>query len=369
MKTAGEDVVSFGAGEPDFPTPEPIRRAAAEALEGGQTRYTPSAGTAALREAIAAKLLREDGLTYAPGQIVAACGAKQALYETFQVLLGPGDEAIVIAPYWMTYADQIRLAGGAPIVVPTSAEYGFVPDPERVRSAITPRTRVLIVNSPSNPAGAVIPETVAHELARIAEDAGLWIVSDEIYKRLVYDGARATSMATLAPDRTVTINGASKAFAMTGWRIGFAAAPLEVARAIANLQDQVTSNPTSFAQAGAVRAFADAALDAEVERMRAEFQARRDLIVAALNEIEGVACPTPEGAFYVLPDVRALLRAGEDDAGLAAALLAEAKVAVVPGGVFGAPGHIRLSYATSRDEIERGVARIAAFARRAEAGA
>ncbi len=364
MKAEGIDVVSFGAGEPDFNTPEPIRAAAHEALESGMTKYTPSAGIPALREAIARKLLRENGLAYPPAGIVVSCGAKHSLYNAFQVLLDPGDEVILLAPYWMTYADGVRLAGGVPRAVATRGEDGFVPTMAALAAAIGPRTKAIVVNSPSNPTGALLPDETLREIAELALRHGLWIVADEIYERIVYGGAKAPSIAALAPEvqrQTVTIGGCSKTYAMTGWRIGFAAAPEPVAKAMSTLQDSVTSNPTSFAQAGAAVAFD--LPESAVEAMRAEFEARRDLIVGLLNAVPGFACTTPGGAFYAFPNVEGALRPGEDDLAFTDALLAEARVAVVPGGVFEGPGHIRLSYATGRETIERGVERIARFVR------
>jgi aspartate aminotransferase len=366
MKAEGIDVISFAAGEPDFDTPSPIVRAAVEALEGGFTKYTPSAGIPALREAISAKLLHENDVRYSPEQIVVSCGAKHSIYNTMQVLVDPGDEVILFAPYWMTYADQVRLAGGVPVVVYTDPESAFVPTYEQIRERITPRTKAILVNSPSNPTGALYPRQTLKDIAALALRFGLWIVSDEIYERLVYGGERATSIGSLGSDvleRTITINGCSKTYSMTGWRIGFAAAPKPIAAAMSNFQDQVTSNPTSFAQVGAVEAFK---LPAEaVEAMRAEFEARRDLIVRRLREIPGVRIPEPKGAFYAFPDFSAFL--GEKlatDGDLASYLLSEAKVATVPGAVFEGPGHIRLTYATGRRDIEEGVARIADALRR-----
>jgi aspartate aminotransferase len=359
LKAAGVDVVSFGAGEPDFNTPEPICRAAIEALEAGFTKYTPSSGIPALKDAIVQKLGRENNVKATPGQIVVSCGAKHSLYNTCQVLLNPGDEVILLAPYWMTYADQIRLAGGVPVVVSTLASEGFVPDLDQVRSAITPKTKAILVNSPSNPTGAVLPRETLKGLAMLALRHDLWLISDEIYERLVY-GVKAESFAALSEDvaeRTITIGGVSKTYAMTGWRIGFAMAPELIAKAMSNFQDQVTSNPNSFAQKGAVVAFnlpADS-----VEAMRAEFEARRDLILSELRAIPNVVVPTPGGAFYAFPDVSAYLGGKyKTDLDLADFLLEEAKVAVVPGSVFEGPGHIRLSYATSRENIEKGVRRI-----------
>ncbi|MGV3614539.1 MAG: pyridoxal phosphate-dependent aminotransferase [Fimbriimonas sp.] len=360
LKAEGIDVVSFGAGEPDFNTPEPIQEAAIAAMRAGMTKYTPSSGTKDLKEAIAAKLERENGLKYSPDQIVVGCGAKHSVYNTMQILVNPGDEVILIAPYWMTYADQIRLAGGVPVVIHTTGENDFVPTYDQLREAISPRTKAIILNTPSNPTGAAIPRETLKEIAALALRHDFWIVADEIYERLVY-GYEHTSIGTLGRevfDRTITINGVSKTYAMTGWRIGFAAAPLAVAKAMSNLQDQMTSNPTSFAQAGAVAAYGMP--PESVETMRAEFEARRDLIVGLLRGIPGVKVSEPKGAFYAFPDFSHYI--GErfaSDADLATYLLEKAYVATVPGSVFEGVGHLRLSYAASRKDIERGVARIA----------
>ncbi len=361
MKAEGIDVVSFGAGEPDFNTPQPICDAAIEAINQGFTKYTPSAGIPALRKAISEKLSRENGLTYSNDQIIVSCGAKHSVYNTVQVLIDPGDEVILIAPYWMTYADQILLAGGVPVIVQASAENGFVPDYDQLKAAVSSKTKAILVNSPSNPTGAVLPRETLKEIAALALRHDLWIISDEIYEHLIYDGEKHTALASLGSDvydRTITINGCSKSYAMTGWRVGYAAAPLAVAKAMSNFQDQVTSNPTSFAQRGAVIALGLPATS--MEAMRVEFEARRDLIHQLLTAIPGVKMLKPKGAFYAFPDISAYL--GPDlksDVDLATYLLDEAKVAVVPGSVFQGFGHIRLSYATSRADIEKGVARIA----------
>ncbi len=361
MKAEGIDVVSFGAGEPDFNTPKPICDAAISAIEKGFTKYTPSAGIPALRKAISEKLERENGLTYAPNQVIVSCGAKHSVYNTVQVLINPGDEVILIAPYWMTYADQIQLAGGIPVIVHASADSGFVPEIEQLKAAVTSKTKAILINSPSNPSGAVLPLETLTAIAEMAVNKGLWIIADEIYEHLIYDGLKHIAIASLGKevfDRTITINGCSKSYAMTGWRIGYAAAPLDVATAMSNFQDQVTSNPTSFAQYGAV-----VALNLppnSIEEMRNEFQARRDLIHRLVTAIPNVKMLKPKGAFYALPDISAYI-GGElkSDVELAAYLLDEAKVAVVPGSVFQGVGHIRLSYAISRADIEKGVARIA----------
>lgn len=360
MRAQGLDVVSFAAGEPDFNTPDVICEATIDAIRAGKTKYTPSAGIPALRQAIAAKLERENGIKVAPEQVVASCGAKHSLYNTMQVLVDPGDEVILIAPYWMTYADQIRLAGGVPVVVRTLAEQGFVPAYDAIRAAITPKTKAIVLNSPSNPSGAVLPRETIKEIAALALRHGLYVIADEIYERLIY-GATHVSIASLGADiadQTITIGGWSKTYSMTGWRIGFAAAPTPIAKAMSNFQDQVTSNPTSFVQNGAI-----AALNMppeEIEPMRAEFESRRDLIVSLLKAIPGVAIEPPKGAFYVLPDVSAHLGGRfADDLALVEYLLETAHVACIPGTVFEAPGHIRLSYAASPADIRRGVARIA----------
>jgi aspartate aminotransferase len=361
MKAAGIDVVSFAAGEPDFNTPSAVIDEAITALRAGFTKYTPSAGTPDLKKAIVAKLERDNGLKYRADQIVVSCGAKHSVFNTMQVLLDPGDEVILIAPYWMTYAEQVMLAGGVPRVVHTTLEAGFVPTYDQLREAVSPRTKAILVNSPCNPTGAVFPHQTLKEIAALALRHGLWIVSDEIYEKLVYGGVRHESMAGLGAnvqEQTITINGCSKTYAMTGWRIGFAAAPGPVAKAMSNFQDQVTSNPTSFAQKGAIVAFGLPPED--VEAMRKEFEARRDLVVSLLRQIPGLRVPEPRGAFYVLPDASAYLT-GEmkTDVDLADYLLREANVATIPGSVFEGAGHLRLSYAASRADIERGVARIA----------
>lgn len=356
MRADGIDVISFGAGEPDFNTPKPICDAAKEAIDSGFTKYTPSAGIKELKEAICGKLSRENNLTYSPDQVIVSCGAKHSIFNALQVLVDPGDEVILIAPYWMTYADQIQLAGGVPKVVYTSAENGFVPELDQIKEAISERTKAILINSPSNPTGGVLSDEILAGIAELSQKHGFWVISDEIYERLVY-GVTPRSFATYGTeDRTITVGGCSKSYAMTGWRIGFAACPLAVAKAMSNFQDQVTSNPTSFAQRGAVVAFN---LPSEnVEAMRVEFEARRDLIVGLLAAIPGVKIQPPKGAFYAFPDVSACLRTGETDIELAQYLLDEAHVAVVPGSVFEGKGHIRLSYATSRKNIEEGVRRI-----------
>jgi aspartate aminotransferase len=360
MKAQGLDVISFGAGEPDFNTPEPICRAAIDAIGKGKTKYTPTAGIAELREAAAEKLFRENGVKVAPDQIVVSCGAKHSLFNALMCLVDPGDEVLLPTPCWMTYGEQIRLAGGIPVPVLSRVEDGFVPRIEDLESAVTSKTRALVMNSPCNPTGAVFPRQTIKDIMALAIRRGLWVISDEIYEKLIYDGDCHTSPASLsqgALERTVTVQGCSKSFAMTGWRIGYAAAPLEVVRAMSNLQDQVTSNPTSFAQYGALAALQMPA--GQVEDMRREFEARRDLLVERLNAIPGLDVPKPRGAFYALTNVRGFLQGQiRDDVELASFLLEKAHVAVIPGSVFGGEGCLRLSYATSQENIRRGVERI-----------
>lgn len=356
LKAEGKDVISFGVGEPDFDTPSVVVEAAIRSLHDGFTKYTPTPGIPALREAVAARLRAENGVSVTSDQIIVSSGAKQSLYNSMMTLLNPGDEVIVFAPYWMTYLDQIVLAGGVPVIVSATSDSGFIPGQEDINAAITPRTRAIVVNSPSNPTGAVFPESLLRWIGELAVKNELWLISDEIYEKLIYD-AKHLSLASLSKDvadRTITITGCSKTYAMTGWRIGFAAAPLPVAKAMSNLQDQVSSNATSFAQVGALAAIQ---MDhAVIDDMVLEFRARRDLIVKRLNGIDGVTVSTPSGAFYVLPDTSDFFDGNDEE--LADFLLREALVATVPGGVFGCPGHIRLSYAASRKDIEVGTDRI-----------
>jgi aspartate aminotransferase len=358
MKASGIDVITLSVGEPDFNTPDPICEAAIAAIRKGHTKYTASAGIPELRAAIAEHLRSFNGIAADPSEVIVSCGAKQSVYQTLQVLINPGDEVILFAPYWMTYRDQVNLAGGTVVEVATSAANGFAPSIDDLRAAITDRTRAIIVNSPSNPTGGVYSRQVMKEIAAVALRHGLWVISDEIYEHLIYEGER-TSMAALGKEiaeQTITISGFSKTYSMTGWRVGYAHAPKPVATALSNLQDQVTSNPTSFAQYGALQALQTPA--EEIAAMRESFRVRRDLMVKALRQIPGVSVDVPAGAFYAFPDFSAFLSESCDDVQLVNKLLEEAGVATVPGSVFSGPGHIRLSYAVSPDEIERGVARI-----------
>lgn len=367
MKAAGVDVIGFGAGEPDFNTPEPIRRRAEEAIEAGVTKYTPSSGTIELRKAICEKLDRENGIQYTPDQVIVSCGAKHTLYNIFLTMLEDGDEVIVPAPFWVSYTEQIMMAGGKPVILPTGPEQSFKITPRQLAEAITPRTVAFLLNSPSNPTGMVYtPDEIRALAAVLAEHPGVTIVSDEIYEKLIYGGAEHLSIASISPaikERTLTVNGMSKTFAMTGWRVGYCAGPKEFIAAMGRLQSHSTSNPTSFCQSAAVAALRDVA--SEVETMRKAFDERRQYMLKRFAEIEGVNCPEPLGAFYVFPDVSALYErvgvSGSMD--FCDRLLNDAKVACVPGAPFGEDRCIRLSYACSMENIKKGLDRIQEFAK------
>lgn len=359
MRAEGIDVISFAAGEPDFKTPDAICDVAIEAMRGGFTKYTAGRGIMELREVIADKLRRENGIKVAPSEVMVSCGAKHALFNALMSLVDPGDEVIIIGPYWMTYAEQVSVAGGIPVVVHTTAESEFVPSYEAVAAKITERTKLMMLCSPNNPTGAVWPRQTFKELGMLALRHGIWILSDEVYEKLIYEGEHV-SPAGLSEElaaQTVTISSCSKTYAMTGWRIGFAAGPKNAIDAMAAMQDQI-SHPTSFAMKGAVAAYKmdDTALDA----MREEFRARRDLMHRLVTAIPGVKAHLPKGAFYIFADFSEVIAgrfAGDQE--LAEFLLQEAHVAAIPGGVFEAPGYIRFSYAASREDIERGIGRVA----------
>lgn len=368
MAAEGIDVVGFGAGEPDFDTPVHIRDAAKEALDRGMTRYTPAEGMLDLRKAIAEKFERENGLRYEPSQIVVSNGAKQSLFNAFMAILDPGDEVLIPSPYWVSYPELVSLAGGVPVLVPTDESEGFRIDAGRLAQAVTPGTRAIVINNPCNPTGAVYSRENLAEIARLAADRDLVVISDEIYEKLCYTPGPAVSIAALGPDmieRTIVINGASKAFAMTGWRIGYAAAPLPVAKAMGGLQSHITSNPNSMAQYAAARALRGP--QESVLAMAAEFRRRRDYIADRIGSIPGLSCVRPDGAFYVMMNIggaigrrwQGRLIAGSMD--FCEALLEAQKVAVVPGCAFGSDRHVRLSYAASMNDIERGMDRISAF--------
>ena len=369
LRAAGAPVIGFGAGEPDFPTPDFIVAAAvAAATDPKSHRYSPAAGQPALREAIAAKTLRDSGFEVEPKQVLVSNGGKQALYNTFATLLDPGDEVLLPSPYWTTYPESIALAGGVPVVVPTDETTGYRTNVAQLEEYVTEKTKLLVFVSPSNPTGAVYSPAEVEAIGQWAADRGLWVVTDEIYEHLVYGEAEFSSMPALAPDlqdRCVVVNGVAKTYAMTGWRVGWLIGPTDVVKAATNLQSHATSNVCNVAQAAALAAVTgDLAVVAE---MRAAFDRRRQLIVGMLNQISGVECPMPEGAFYAYPSVKGLLNreiAGHTATStteLAEIILEEAEVAVVPGEAFGTPGYLRLSYALGDEDIETGVARIAAL--------
>ncbi len=351
LQRSGIDVLSMAAGEPDFDTPPHVVAAAKAAIDAGKTRYTQVQGIPELREAIAAKLERENGLSYTPDQVTVGNGGKQSLFNAFFALLDPGDEVLIPAPYWVSYPEMVRFAGGVPVAVQTRPEDGYGLDVEALRSAITPRTRMIVLNSPGNPTGAVFPEATLRSVAELAQEHDLSILTDEMYEHIIYD-RQHVSIARFAPEHTLTVNGASKAYAMTGWRIGYAAGPLPLVRAMNAIQGQSTSNASSVSQWAAAAAIADSR--AFIAMARGKFQERRDRIVAGLNAI-GLPTPTPDGAFYVLADTS---RIHPDELEATRIILDDAKVAVVPGTDFLAPGRVRLSYATSLEQIERVLERL-----------
>lgn len=370
LRAGGRDIIALSAGEPDFATPEHIREAAKAAIDAGHTRYTAVDGMAALKRAVAAKFQRENGLSYSEAQISVGTGGKQVLFNALMATLDPGDEVVIPAPYWVSYPDIVRLADATPVVVPTSPQNGFRLRPEALEAAITPRTKWLILNSPSNPTGAALSQDDLAALAAVLErHPQVWVLADDIYEHLTYDGFVFATIARVAPalqDRTLIVNGVSKAYAMTGWRLGYGAGPVELIRAMARLQSQSTSNPSTISQWAAL-----AALEGPQDFLpgfRATFQRRRDLVVAALNAIPGISCPVPQGAFYVYPDISGLMgrrsaggRVIATDEDFVTALLEEAGVAVVFGAAFGLSPHFRISYAASDDMLREACNRIAGF--------
>jgi aspartate aminotransferase len=366
LKAAGRPVIGFGAGEPDFPTPDYIVEAAQRAcVQPRFHKYTPAAGLPELREAIAAKTARDSGLVASASQVLVTNGGKHAVYQAFATLLDPGDEVLLPTPYWTTYPEAITLAGGVPVLVLTDETSGYRVTVEQLEASCTPRTKVLLFVSPSNPTGAVYPSEQVAEIGRWAADRGLWVITDEIYEHLVYGDARFVSMPVVAPqltDTCVVLNGVAKTYAMTGWRVGWMIGPADVVKAAINLQSHVTSNVCNVAQAAALAAVSGDL--SAVAQMRTAFDRRRKVMASMLNEVPGVVCPVPEGAFYCYPSVRGVL--GRDIAGqrpqtssqLAELLLDEADVAVVPGEAFGTEGYFRLSCALGDADLEEGVARI-----------
>ena len=367
MAAQGIDVVDFSSGEPDFDTPEPVKAAAEAAIRAGFTKYTPSSGIDELRQAIIDKLHTELGLRYEKSQILVSCGAKHSLYNLAEALLEQGDEIIIPTPYWVSYADQALLNDATPVLLPTREDQGYAINPDELQRLVTPRTKAIIVNSPCNPTGATYDKRTLEAIAEIALKHKILIISDEIYEKVLYDGATHLSIATLSPEvaaQTVIINGVSKAYAMTGWRIGYAAGPKDLLTAMANIQSQSTSNPCSISQKAAVAALRVG--NPFTEKMVAEFDRRRKVMVERLNAIPGVSCRLPGGAFYAFPNIRGVLgRRGptgvvDSPTAFANYLLKDAHVAVVPGEPFGSAEHIRLSYATSMEAIIKGLDRLAA---------
>ncbi len=354
LRRQGVDVISMSVGEPDFDTPAHVKAAAMAAIESGKTKYTAVNGIPELREAISAKFARENGLSYAPDCVTVTSGGKQALFNAFMALLNPGDEVLIPAPYWVSYPEMVALAGAVPVAVPTTPESGFLLDPDELEARVTPRTRMIVLNSPGNPTGAVFTPEVLEAVAGVAQRHGLIIVTDEMYEHLVYD-AEQVSIGLYAPEHTLTINGASKAYAMTGWRIGYAGGPRGVIAAMNALQSQSTSNASSVSQYAALAALEGHEATARfIDMARGAYRERRDVIVAGLNAL-GLPTPTPQGAFYVMANTD---RIHTDELEAARRILDDARVAVVPGTDFGAPGQVRLSYATDLNTIHEVLRRI-----------
>lgn len=367
MKAEGVDVVGFGAGEPDFDTPQYIKDAAIKAICEGKTKYTPAAGTVELRKAICKKLKDENGLDYAPEQIVVSNGAKHSLVNVFQAILNPGDEVIIPAPFWLSYPEMVKLADGVPVVLNTTEANQFKFTAEEFRAAITPKTRALVLNSPSNPTGMVYTKEELYALAEVAIENNIYVVSDEIYEHLIYEG-KHVSIATASQamkDLTIIVNGVSKTYAMTGWRIGYTASPAPIAKVMSNIQSHATSNPNSIAQVATIAALGGG--QEEIAVMKKAFAERRDYMVDRINSIEGISCLKPNGAFYVLMNISKLkgrtmggkvINSSDD---FAEVLLESAKVALVPCSGFGADDFVRWSYATSMENIKEGIDRVEKF--------
>jgi len=360
LKAKGVDVIGFGAGEPDFDTPYHIKEAAKEAIDMGFTKYTPPAGIPELRRAVADKLKEENDIDYEPEQVVITDGAKQALFNLMLSVIDEGDEVVIPAPYWVTYPEQVKFAGGTPVFVETKEIKGFALTLEELKPAITPKTKMVILCTPHNPTGSVIPKEELYRIGEFCAERGILIASDECYEYLTYDGFKHTSIASLSPEIkevTITINALSKGFSMTGWRVGYAAGPKEIVDAMIKINSQSISNVNSIAQKAAVAALTKPK-DFLNEWLEA-FDQRRRYMVETLNQIPGVSCLMPRGAFYAFPNVKELLKLGnfKDDWELAEFLLERAKIAVVPGSAFGYPGYLRLSYATSMENIEEGLRR------------
>ena len=367
LRNAGVDIISFSVGEPDYATPDNINLAAKQAIDNGFTRYTAVAGIVELREAICEKLLQDNGVRYSPAQISVGTGAKQSLVNAVMALVDDGDEVLLPTPCWVSYVEMIKLAGGTPVLVPCREEDGFALDMQAVRNAVTPKTKAVIINSPNNPTGAVYSRASLENLGALAVERGFHIISDEVYEKLVYDGESHCCVASLsetAQSRCLIINGMSKAYAMTGWRIGYAAGPAEIIKGMNALQGHMTSNTNSITQWAGIEALAGP--QEVVKTMVAEFDRRRKYIVERLREMDGISCCTPKGAFYAMPNVASFYGKKwnglplKDSLGVAAFLLEEAHIAVVPGAAFEAPDNIRVSYSNSMENIRRGMDRMKA---------
>src|SRR5512143_447422 len=365
MKAQGIDVVDFGVGEPDFDTPDNVKQAGIQAIQKGFTKYTPAGGIDDLKEAVIDKFKRDNGLAYERSQILISCGAKHSLYNIAEALFDPGDEVIIPSPYWVSYPDQVILNDATPIIVETTEDEGFKLSAKKLENAVTHKTKAVILNSPSNPTGLAYDKKTLEEIAAVAVKHKLYVISDEIYEKLIYDGFQHFSIASLGPeikDLTIVVNGVSKSHAMTGWRIGYAAGPQNVITAMANIQSQSTSNPTSISQKAAVEALRGP--QDFIQVMNSEFDKRRKYMVERLNRITGISCLMPVGAFYAFPRVSPLFGKSangkliRNSSDLATYLLEEAKVALVSGDAFGADAYIRLSYATSMEIIVKGLDRI-----------
>lgn len=366
MKAKGEDVIGFGAGEPDFDTPDYIKQAAKKALDTGFTKYTPASGMVDLKQAICEQLKKE-GMEYAPENIVVSNGAKHSLFNALSAVLNPGDEVIIPSPYWVSYTEMVKMVDGVPVLVECDPDTGFMLDVENIKKALTEKTKAIIINSPNNPTGAVYPMETLCQVAEIAKENKLFVIADEIYNKLVYDVEECASMGTIPgiKEQVIIVNGMSKAYAMTGWRIGYTASSTAVAKAMSNFQSHGTSNPNSIAQYASIAALNQKS--DEMEKMRREFDRRRRYMVNTINGIEGLSCKMPGGAFYTLVNIKKVFgkKCGDtvinNSMEFSTCLLDTMKVAVVPGIAFGADDYIRLSYATGMENIERGLARIAEF--------
>ena len=365
MQAEGIDIVKFAAGEPDFDTPEYIKDAAIESLRNGFTKYTPVAGITELREAVVEKFKRDNNLVYSPSQIIVSCGAKHSIYNILQAICNPGDEVVFAAPYWVSYPEMVKLADAKPIVVETTADQNFCMKPEQIESVLSDRTKAIIISSPSNPTGTVYNAATLAQIGEFALKHQFYVISDEIYESLLYDNLKHQSIASLdeaVQEITFVVNGVSKAYSMTGWRIGYAAGPEKAIQAMSRIQSHSTSNPTSIAQIGALTALT--ASQEAVEEMRRAFEERRNVICQRFDEIEGFTYAKPQGAFYIFPDVSAHYgrningKTVNGSLDMTAYLLVNARVGVIPGSASGADNHLRLSFATSLAEINRGLDRI-----------